>query len=95
MGERLGEKLYATRVVELLQLLKHLWSVKLQLLDTHAREREGHLEGLAVLLNHLANGIERGHVATLGYVRDGSLVLIVVIIIVVCTYVKEAVPLQM
>ena len=95
MRIRLGEKLHAASVIELLQLGKHLGCVHLQLLDTYTREREGYLEGLAMLLNHFAKGIEGGHVATLGDIGDIALVLVVIIVIMVGTDIKEAVSLKM
>ena len=67
----------------------------LQLLDSSTRQREGHLEILAVLLNHLQQGIQCRHIRTLCNVADTTLVLIVIIIIMISTDIKETVSLQM
>ena len=95
MAVGLGEELHTTGLVELLQLLQHLGCMILQLLHAHAREREGHFEELAVVTNHVVQGVESGHVAALGYVADATLVLVVIVIVVVGTDVEEAVAFQM
>lgn len=95
MRVRLGEKLHATRLVELLQLLEHLRRMHLKLLNAYARQRERHLEEIAVLLDHLADGVEGGHVRALHGVVNATLVLVVVVIIMVGTDIKETVTFQM
>ena len=91
----LGQELHAARLVHFLQLLQHLRSVHLQLLDAHAREREGHLEVLAVLLNHLVERVQGRHVGTFCNIADRALVLVVVVVIVIGTDVEETIALQM
>ena len=94
MGVGLGQKLHAARLVELLQFVEHLWRMELQLLHTHARERERHLEVVAMLLDHLPDRVERGHVASVHDIGYASLVLVVVIVVVVGSDVEEAVALE-
>ena len=90
----LGQKLHAARLVELLQFVEHLWRMELQLLHTHARERERHLEVVAMLLDHLPDRVERGHVASVHDIGYASLVLVVVVVVVVGSDVEEAVALE-
>ena len=91
----LGEELHATGLVEFLQLFEYLRGVHLQLFDTRSRKRECHLECLAVLLNHLLQGVQGRHVGALGDVGDGTFVLVVVVVIMVGTDVEETVALEM
>ena len=95
MAVRLGQELYATRLVHSLQLFEHLWCMHLQLLDTSTAQRESHLKVLAMLVNHIVQRIECGHIAALGNVADATLVLVVIIVIMIGTDIKETVTLQM
>ena len=95
MAVRLCEELHATGLVELLQFLKHLWSVHLELFDACSGERECHLEVLAVVANHIMQHIECGHVRTLGDVADATLILVVIVIIMVGTDIEETVTFEM
>lgn len=67
----------------------------LQLLYTHARQRECHLEVIAMLLNHVVKRIEGRHVRTLYDVANGTFVLVEIIVIMVGTDIKETIPLEM
>ena len=67
----------------------------LQLLDACSRQREGNLKELAVLLDHVVEGVQRRHVAALGNVGNATLILVVIIIVMIGTDVKETVALQM
>ena len=91
----LSEELHTTRLVHFLQLLQHLRSVHLELLDAYARKRECHLEVLAVLLDHLMERVERGHIGALGNVADATLVLVVIVVVMVGTDIEETIALQM
>ena len=92
---RLSQELYTTRIVELLQFLQYLRSMKFQLLHTHSRKRESDLEILAVLFNHLLKGIQGWHIRALSNLVDATVVLVVIIIVMVGTDIKEAVAFQM
>ena len=92
---RLGEELYATRVVEFLEFCDDLWRVHLELFHSHARDRESHLKQSVIFGNHLADGVESRHVRLLSYLCDASFVLIVVVVVVVDAYVEETVSLEM
>ena len=92
---RLSQEFYTTRIVELLQFLQNLRSVKFQLLHTHSRKRESYLEILAVLFNHLLKGIQGWHIRALSNLVDATVVLVVIIVIMVGTDVEEAVAFQM
>ena len=94
MGIRLGKELHAAGAVQFLQLLKYLWSVNFKLFNTHARERESHLEGLSALPDHLQQRIQSRHIALLGDFSYSTFVFKAVIIIMVGTDVKEAVTFQ-
>ena len=95
MRIRLSEELYATGLVQFLQLLQNLRSVKLQLLHTDTREREGNLEILTALLYHLLDSIECRHIRALCDVVDATLILIIIIVIMISTDIEEAVAFQM
>ena len=69
--------------------------MELQLLDTRSREREGNLEILSVFADHFTDSGQCRHIAAIGNVCDAALVLIVIVVIVVCSDVKEAIALQM
>ena len=91
----LGEELHATSLVQLLQLLDNLRGVHLQLLNTCTGEREGHLEVVAVLLDHLLQRVQGWHITTLCDIGDATLVLVVVIVIMIGTDIKETISFQM
>ena len=95
MRVRLGQEFYTTGLVQFLQLGNDLRSVELQLLNTRTREREGYLEVVAMLLNHVADSRQCGHVAAVGNVGDATLVLVVIVVIMIGTDIKETVALQM
>ena len=95
MAVWLCEELHATGLVQFLQLGNDLWSVELQLLDARTRQREGDLEILAIVANHVADGVQCRHVAVLGNIADTTLVLIVIVVVVVSTDVEETIALQM
>ena len=48
-----------------------------------------------MLVDHVVQGIEGRHIATLGDVADATLVLVVIIVIMIGTDIKETVTLQM
>ena len=48
-----------------------------------------------MFLNHLTNSGEGRHIAAIGNICDATLVLVIIIIIMIGTDVKEAVALQM
>ena len=85
----------AASVVEFLKLGYHLRGMQLKLLETNSGKRKGNLEIVAVFFYHVKERIERRHIRTLGYFAYASVVLIVVIIVMVCSNVKETVSLQM
>ena len=95
MAIRLGQELYATGLVHLLELFEYLRCVHLELLDTCARERESNLEELAMLEDHVVQGVECRHVAALGDIGDATLVLVVVVVIMIGTDIEETITLQM
>ena len=95
MGIRLGEELHASRLVELLQFVKYLRSVYLQLFHADAGDRECAFEVAFAVLDHLLQCIEGRHIGAFGDVVDGALVLVVVVIVMVGTDVEEAIALQM
>ena len=95
MRVRLGQELHTARIVELLQLLYDLLGVQLELLHAHTRQRERHLEVLAVLLYHVEQGREGRHIRPLRYLTDDACVLILVIIVVVRAYVEETIALEL
>ena len=66
-----------------------------QLLDTNTRQRESHLEVLAIIANHVADGIQGRHITALGNVTDTTLVLIIIIVIMIGTDIEETIALQM
>ena len=78
-----------------MQLGYDLRGVHLQLLDAGAREREGDLKELAVLLDHVMECVQRWHVTALGDVGDATLILVVIVVVMIGTDVKETVALQM
>ena len=66
VGIGFGKELHTAGTVQFLQFLQHLGSVYLQLLDTHARERERHFESLSALMDHLQQGLQSRHIALVG-----------------------------
>ena len=66
-----------------------------KLFDTYARQRESYLKVVAILLNHFEQRIERRHIRTFCDVRNETLVLIIVVIVVIGTDIKETVALQL
>ena len=95
MAIGLCKELHTACLVHLLQFLNDLRGVHLQLLDARTRQGEGHLEILAVLLDHVVERVECGHITALGNIGDATLVLVVIIIIMIGTDVEETVALQM
>ena len=91
----LCKELHATGLRHLLQLCDHLGCMVLQLLDARTRQREGHLEEVAILLNHVVQDVQRRHIAAVGDVGDATLVLVVIVVIMVGTDIEETVTLQM
>ena len=95
MRIRLCKKLYASGIIELLEFLKHLWSMQLQLLNTYTRKRESHFESLSILAYRLLDGIESRHIAALCYIGDSTFVLVIVIVIMISSDIKETISFQM
>jgi len=67
----------------------------LQLFHTHPGEREGYLEIALMGAEHVQKGVESRHIRALRYIADAPLILKIIIIIVVCANIKEAVTLEM
>ena len=95
MAIGLSQELHTARLVHLLQFLQHLRRMHLQLFDTCTRERERYFEVLAVLLDHIVEGIQGRHIAALGNVSDATLILVVIVVIMIGTDIEETVTLQM
>ena len=95
MTIRLSQELHTTGLVQLLQLFQHLRCMHLQLFDTCSRQREGHLEEFTMLGNHLLQGSQCRHIRTFCNIRDATFVLVVIIVVMICTDIKETVTLQM
>ena len=91
----LRKKLHAARLVQFHKLVENLRSVELQLFHANTGKRECYAKVLPVLFDHLPYRVEGGDIGTLGYVADGTLVLIVVIIVVIGAYVEETITFQM
>ena len=91
----LCKELYTTGLVEFLQFLKNLRGMHFKLFHTNTRKRECHLEELTVLLNHGKKRVEGRHIAALGCLSDGTLVLVIVVIVMVGTDIEETIAFQM
>ena len=95
MRVRFGQELYTARLVHSLKFLENLRCVHLKLLNTCTRKAECNLEELAVLVNHIVQGIECRHIAALGDIGDATLILVVVVVIMIGTDIEETITLQM
>ena len=94
VGIGLGKELNATRFVELLEEFDDLRRVVFELLDGAAGKGNGALEEAGVGICHFDERREGGHVGTLCRFGNGAGVLVVVVIIMVCADVEEAIPFQ-
>ena len=95
MAVWLGKEFYAACFAKLLQFLYYLRSVNLELLHSDTRDRERYLEELSVFVDHFKQGIERRNIRTLSNLGYRTLVLIIVIIVMVGSYIKEAITFEM
>ena len=95
MAVGLGEEFHAAGLIEFLQQLDDLGGVLLQQFDGAAADGEGDLEGFAIGLGHLEEGLESRDVRTFCGFCDAALVLVVVEIVVVLTDLEEAIALEM
>ena len=69
--------------------------MQLKLFHTNTRDRESNLEIVTILLDHIEQGVESRHVRALCYVGNATLILVVIVIIMVGTDIKEAVAFEM
>ena len=83
------------RFIEFLEFVEHLRSVYLELLHSDTGDRERAFEVTVAVLDHLLQRVEGRHVGAFSDVVDGTLVLVVVVIVMIGTDVEEAIALQM
>ena len=80
---------------QLAEELKHLRSILLNQFKRDTADAECYLEGLAVLGNHVEHRLHCRLVTLLGQFRNGTLVFVVIIVVMIGADVEEAITLQM
>ena len=92
---RFRQKLDTSSLVKFLKFGYHLRCMHLQLLQTYTGNGKCDLKILAITLYHFKECLQSRHIRTLGNITDATFILVVIIIIMVSTYVKETIAFEM
>ena len=91
MSISLRQEFHIPRSRQFLKAIDHFRSINLHLLQRYAGNRERYLKLTTTGLNHLQNSPVSRQVTLFSYTMDNLLILEIIVIVMVVTYIEEAI----